>query len=182
LPSQEASFQGKDNAAGPDGEVIEKQKPNFGNSGLLARETNTIAGTGIVLKYNEPAEARKPPPSQAWRLYIFKGEEVLETVPLHVQSCWLLGRETTVVDLPVEHPSTSKQHTVIQFRHTTKVNEFGDKTGTVKPYIIDLESSNGTILNGDKIEASRFVEIKSGDVMKIGLSQREYVFILPPPE
>jgi smad nuclear-interacting protein 1 len=182
LPSQELSFAGKDGVEGPDGEIIEKQKPNFGNSGILAREANTIAGTNVVLKYNEPAEARKPPPSQAWRLYIFKGEEVLDTVPLHTQSCWLLGRETTVVDLPVEHPSSSKQHAVIQFRYISKLNEFGDRDGKVKPYIIDLESSNGTVLNGEKIEASRFVEVRTGDVMKIGLSEREYVFILPPPE
>lgn len=61
-------------------------KPNFGNSGLLAAETNTVkvtpgaaagagqpAVTGVVLKYNEPPEARKP--TRNWRLYVFKGPE-----------------------------------------------------------------------------------------------------------
>ena len=52
----------------------------------------------------------------------------------------------------------------------------------MKPYIIDLESSNGTLLNGDKIVASRYVEIQNGDVLKFGYSEREYVVVLPPKD
>jgi hypothetical protein len=58
-------------------------KPNFNPSGLLAAETNTVTVTnkqdgkettkGVVLKYNEPPEARKP--TKNWRLYVFKGKE-----------------------------------------------------------------------------------------------------------
>lgn len=48
-------------------------KPNFGLSGKLAAETNTFRG--VVLKYNEPPEARKP--TKSWRLYVFKGKEQL---------------------------------------------------------------------------------------------------------
>ena len=54
-----------------DGTVAEPAKPNFGLSGLLAKETNTVKG--IELKYNEPPEARKP--LKNWRLYVFKGKE-----------------------------------------------------------------------------------------------------------
>ncbi|WFD28769.1 hypothetical protein MNAN1_003783 [Malassezia nana] len=42
------------------------------------------------------------------------------------QSCYLFGRDRTVVDIPTEHPSCSKQHAVIQFRQVTKRNDFGD--------------------------------------------------------
>lgn len=55
---------------------VEKAKPNFSQSGLLAAETNTVKaadGTATVLKYNEPPEARKP--TLNWRLYVFKGTE-----------------------------------------------------------------------------------------------------------
>ena len=51
----------------------EPEKPNFGSSGLLAKETNTVKG--VELKYNEPPEARKP--LKNWRLYVFKGTEQL---------------------------------------------------------------------------------------------------------
>jgi len=56
---------------------VNKAKPNFGASGLLAAETNTVKSVdgknSTVLKYNEPPEARKP--SVGWRLYVFKGDE-----------------------------------------------------------------------------------------------------------
>ncbi|MCJ1365961.1 hypothetical protein MMC16_005086 [Acarospora aff. strigata] len=159
---------------------VEKQKPNFSNSGKLAAETNTVAGTNIVLKYNEPPEARKPPSKDAWRLYVFKGSDLLETVEIGGRSCWLVGRERMVVDFPVDHPSCSKQHAVIQFRHVVKTNDFGDKDGRVRPYIIDLESANGTMVNGDKIPPSRYLELREKDIVQFGLSSREYVLMLPP--
>lgn len=56
--------------------AVDKSKPNFAPSGLLAAATNTVKaadGTSTVLKYNEPPEARKP--ILGWRLYVFKGSE-----------------------------------------------------------------------------------------------------------
>jgi len=151
-----------------------------------------------VLKYNEPPDARKPPPSARWRLYIFKGDQTVGDVQLSTQSCWLIGREEKVADLLVEHPSCSKQHAVIQFRYVAKkeekkemdVNdflaEFGEapaggeaikEKGKVRPYLLDLESANGTTLNGEAVEPTRFVELKEKDVIKFGLSEREYVLL-----
>jgi len=45
-----------------------------------------------------------------------------------------------------------------------------------------LESSNGTELNGEDLEASRYFELRDKDVLKFGGSEREYVVMLPPPE
>ncbi|KAI9870562.1 MAG: hypothetical protein M1830_004098 [Pleopsidium flavum] len=179
LPSQEKAYNGEDGSL-QEGSEVEKQKPNFSNTGKLAAETNTVAGTDIVLKYNEPPEARKPPSKDAWRLYLFKGPDLLETVELGGRSCWLVGRERMVVDFPLDHPSCSKQHAVVQFRHVIKTNEFGDRDGRVRPYIIDLESANGTMVNGNKIPASRYIELRDKDMIQFGLSTREYVLMLPP--
>ncbi|KAI9829566.1 MAG: hypothetical protein M1819_006071 [Sarea resinae] len=184
LPSQADAFNPKDPSSTSDEPPApEKQKPNFAPTGLLARETNTVtvAGTSVVLKYNEPPEARKPPARDAWRLYVFKGEDMLETLELGTRSCWLVGRERSVADLPVEHPSCSGQHAVFQFRFVSRVNGFGDREGKVRPYIIDLESSNGTLVNGEKIPPSRYFELKDKDMVQFGLSTREYVLMLPPP-
>ena len=111
----------------------EKGKPNFGSSGLLAAVTKTVKtgeGKNVVLKYHEPPEARKP--LLGWRLYVFKGKEqvgelflwlfsVLKLTRnysdlLHInrQSAYLAGRDKAVVDIPLDHPSCSKQHAVIQ--------------------------------------------------------------------
>ena len=165
--------------------IVEKQVPNFAPTGVLAAATNTIEkpdGSKVVLKYHEPPEARKPSPRDAWKLFVFKGEEIIDTIPLAERSCWLIGRDVVVVDMPAEHPSISKQHAVIQFRYVEKKNEFGDRVGKVKPYLLDLESANGTFLNGDRIEESRFVEIRDKDLIKFGESTREYVVMLPPKE
>lgn len=181
LPSQQDAFSGDTTVIKPDDPPpMEKQKPNYAPTGALARETNTVAGTSTVLKYNEPAEARLPPASAAWRMYVFKGDQELEKLDLHRRSCWLFGRERAVVDVPIEHPSCSKQHAVVQFRFTEKKGEFGDRKGGVKPYVIDLESANGTMLNGAKVDGRRYMELRTGDVLKFGESTRDYVLLLPP--
>jgi len=90
----------------------------------------------------------------------------------------LIGRDRAVADLPVDHPSCSKQHAVLQFRFVTKADEFGEKKSSVRLYVMDLESANGTSLNGDEIEGRRFVECREGDLLRFGLSTREYVIML----
>lgn len=73
----------------------------------------------------------------------------------------------------------------------------GGKTSTFsRPFIIDLESTNGTRVNDEVIPVSRYYELKAGDgnyaflstapifslilsnlVIKFGLSTREYVLL-----
>jgi smad nuclear-interacting protein 1 len=48
-----------------------------------------------------------------------------------------------------------------------------------RPYIIDLESANGTLVNGDRIPSSRYIELQHKDMIQFGLSSREYVLMLP---
>ncbi|KAF7524797.1 hypothetical protein G7054_g11294 [Neopestalotiopsis clavispora] len=179
LPSQDASFAIEKGEEPPQ----EKEKPNFGNSGALAAASNSIAqadGSTIVLKYHEPPEARKPSPKDQWKLFVFKGKDIIDTIELNARTCWLIGREMAVIDIAAEHPSISKQHAVIQFRYLEKRNEYGDKIGKVKPYLIDLESANGTMLNSKKIPDSRYLELKDKDLIQLGQSTREYVIMLAP--
>ncbi|KAF7298871.1 FHA domain-containing protein [Mycena indigotica] len=155
-----------------------KAKPDFKASGLLAAETNTVRaanGDSTVLKYNEPPEARKP--IVGWRLYVFKGEEQVELLHIHRQSAYLIGRDRIVADISVDHPSCSKQHAVIQYRFIQQKDEFGTSKGVIKPFIIDLESTNGTFVNGSAIPVSRYYELKASDVIKFGTSTREYVLL-----
>ncbi|KAI1413408.1 SMAD/FHA domain-containing protein [Hypoxylon sp. FL1857] len=181
LPSQADSFAITQGEEPPK----PKEKPNYGNTGALAAASNSVVqsdGSKIVLKYHEPPEARKASPKDQWKLFVFKGEDIIDTVPLSSRSCWLVGRELAVVDLPAEHPSISKQHAVIQFRYIEKRNEYGDKIGKVKPYLIDLESANGTMLNGKKVPESRYLELRDKDMIQFGQSTREYVLMLAPKD
>jgi smad nuclear-interacting protein 1 len=125
----------------------------------------------------EPPEKAKP--SLKWRLYVFKnGELTGEPLHIHRQSYYLFGRERKVVDVPTDHPSCSKQHAVIQYRERTKWDD--DEGADVKvalPYIMDLNSTNGTHLNGDRIEPQRYYELLEKDTIKFGMSTREYVLL-----
>lgn len=112
-------------------------------------------------------------------MYVFKDEEIIDTLNLYEQSCWLFGRELAVVDVPLEHPSCSKQHAVLQFRYVERRNDFGDKIGRVRPYIIDLESTHGTFVNGERVPDAKYFELRDKDIAKFGKSRREYVLQLP---
>lgn len=154
-------------------EPVEKEKVNLGTSGKLAEDTNMFRG--VLIKYNEPPEAKKP--VLRWRLYPFKGEEALPALYIHRQSAYLVGRDRKVADIPVDHPSCSKQHAALQYRSVQFEREDGTRGRRTLPYIIDLASSNGTYLNGEKIEPQRYIELKEKDVIKFGFSSREFVIL-----
>ncbi|PWZ00848.1 SMAD/FHA domain-containing protein [Testicularia cyperi] len=151
----------------------DENAPDFRPSGRLAAESNSK--NGVALKYHEPHEARKP--KKPWRMYIFEGGKEQEMLVLGAQSAYLLGRDHTVVDVPLDHASCSKQHAVIQFRQTIETNEFGDKKKRVRPYLIDLDSANGCEVNDQEIPQTRYYELKSGDTVRFGASSREYVML-----
>nr|XP_056702017.1 smad nuclear-interacting protein 1 [Euleptes europaea] len=150
-----------------------KEKPSFELSGALVEDTNTFRG--VVIKYSEPPEARIP--KKRWRLYPFKNDEVLPVMYIHRQSAYLLGRHRRIADIPIDHPSCSKQHAVFQYRLVEYTRPDGTAGRKVKPYIIDLGSGNGTFLNNQRIEPQRYYELKEKDVLKFGFSSREYVLL-----
>jgi pSer/pThr/pTyr-binding forkhead associated (FHA) protein len=100
------------------------------------------------------------------------------------QTFWTVGKDKRVCHILAMHPSTSREHAAVQFRRTVK--------GEITPYVIDLNSSNGTYLRNqiedvgegvhgggyDKLDAGRYYRIYSGDVIRLGESQRDYVFII----
>lgn len=156
-----------------DEEPVDKEKPNFGLSGKLTEDTNKV--NGVVIKYAEPQEARRP--KRRWRLYPFKNDQSLNTIYIHRQSCFLIGREKKICEIAVDHPSCSKQHAALQYRLVTYERDDGSVGKRVRPYIIDLESANGTFVNNNKIDSRKYVELFEKDVLKFGFSSREYVLL-----
>ncbi|XP_067167651.1 smad nuclear-interacting protein 1 [Apteryx mantelli] len=152
---------------------VKKEKPSFELSGALLEDANTFRG--VVIKYSEPPEARIP--KKRWRLYPFKNDEFLPVMYIHRQSAYLLGRHRRIADIPIDHPSCSKQHAVFQYRLVEYTRADGTVGRRVRPYIIDLGSGNGTFLNNQRIEPQRYYELKEKDVLKFGFSSREYVLL-----
>ena len=164
------------------------EKANFGLTGALAKDDLTgNMKNNVVLKWSAPLDEAMP--GKYWRFYVFKDDEIIDTLYLHRQSSYLFGRDNRVCDVLLEHPSISKQHCVIQFREieTQKVIKNNDKDAfqheeylivkVIKPYIMDLQSSHKTFLNGIAIDDSRYYELREKDTIKIGLSTREYVLM-----
>lgn len=151
----------------------EKDAPDFKLSGKLTEDTNTYKG--VVIKYNEPPEARKP--KKRWRLYPFKNDEALKPFHMHRQSAYLFGRDRIIADIPIDHPSCSKQHAVFQYRMVPYEKPDGRRAYKIAPYIIDLESANGTFVNNKRIDDRVYVELMEKDVLKFGFSSREYVLL-----
>lgn len=156
-------------------------KPNFGLSGALSKDTRTgNVYKGVVLKFKEPPEGRTP--NTQWRLYVFKpnnknndgkNDDLVETLHMSKQSAYLFGRNADVCDVVLLHPSLSSQHAVLQYRAVPNT----EGKLSCRPYIMDLESTNGTFLNKIRIDAARYYELKKGDVLTFGASTREYVFL-----
>ena len=101
---------------------------------------------------------------------------------LHRSSCYIFGRDRHLNKfpgyVPTDHPSCSKQHAVIQYRLHDKDDGVGGVVLTVKPYLMDLQTTNGTFLNGTRIEDQRYYELKEKDCIKFGNSSRDYVLLL----
>mmetsp|Transcript_11708 Transcript_11708/g.19064 ORF Transcript_11708/g.19064 Transcript_11708/m.19064 type:complete len:240 (+) Transcript_11708:221-940(+) len=158
----------------------EKAKANFGLSGALNEDVNTgKVYNGIVMKWSEPVDAATPR-GPGWRLFVFKGKDLRDTLYIHRQSAYLFGRESRVADIVTSHKSCSKQHAVLQFRVKTKQPPPGSLEKPKKyicPYILDLESRNGTYLNHKKIETSRYIELLEKDILTFGESSKEYVLM-----
>ncbi|BFZ56316.1 hypothetical protein PYCC9005_003361 [Savitreella phatthalungensis] len=141
--------------------------------------------------HRPPHDAVTPAESDGWAIVVFRPstcEDALGTVSLWGgggKSWWLLGRGEVVgeeavvdVDLVLDHPTCSKQHAVVQFRGPPSRPEHSNGAGElVQPYLIDLESTNGTSLNGEMVPVGRYVELRDGDVLKFGESAREYVVV-----
>jgi smad nuclear-interacting protein 1 len=159
-----------------DDEAVDRKRPDFGLSGALAADNSGGGGSnmykGVLLKFQEPPEARTP--NTLWRFYVFKGEEQIDTLHVSKQSAYLWGRNEEIADIPLQHPSCSSQHAVLQYRDMPN-----KETGKLscQPYLMDLESTNGSFINGVRIDSARYYQLKKGDVLKFGASTREYVLL-----
>jgi smad nuclear-interacting protein 1 len=147
--------------------------PNYNPSGKLVE--SRLVRDGVLLKYDEPTDAVLP--VRKWRLHIFKGPQQVGIIKIGEKSCIRIGRDPKVSDILVEHESCSKQHAVIQHREVVVDKGYGNYETHHRPYIIDLDSTHGTILNGKRIETKRFIELKPTDILKFAYSTREYVVL-----
>ena len=183
---------GKKEDGGGTEKEIEKEEENYGLSGALGKDAGTgnTTAKGTAVKYNPPSTEVLP--NTKWRLYVFKPApsaesataatstaELVDTLHIHRAPHYLIGSDLDLADIPARHASVSGQHAVLQYRQVPYTGSKAGMEGVLvcKPYIIDLESTHGTFLNGVKLDAKRYVELRKGDVVTFGGSTREYVLL-----
>lgn len=151
---------------------------------------------GVLLKYDEPPDAALP--DRKWRVHVFKGDAQLAVLPLHARSCYRFGRDPAVrargdtdcrsrTCSPSTRaaPSSTPSCSTASSRPTSALVRTRRTAGSPpppvadrSPYIIDLESTHGTLLNGSRLAPGRYVEVRTMDVVRFAASSREYVLLV----
>ncbi len=152
----------------------QKEAESYNNSNRTSSSnTTTTNGARGMLKYYECEDSCDPkrfPSRETFKLFVFKDSSVVETIDLSARSYFRLGRDDKLNHIPLLHESISSQHAVLQYRQRDR---------QCRLYLMDLDSANGTRINGEVVvvEGRRFYEILDGDVVKFGGSTRDYVFM-----
>lgn len=87
----------------------------------------------------------------------------------------MIGKEKKICDIILDSSSISRQHSVIQFKKIL----LRDKE-LIKPYIFDLNSTNGTYLNGVKINDNKYYELNENDILNFGHLKLDFVIMKKP--
>ena len=158
--------------------IIEKEKPDFNPSGILQKdlefEYNKSMNNKILINYNPPSDSIIPEENVIWFLFKFSEDkkEAEETFKLINKEFFLIGKDPRICDIRIKQQNISRQHAVIQFRKIRK-----EKTWEILPYLIDLNSTNGTYLNGDKIDNKKYYELRDKDELNFGDKKLDFVLM-----
>jgi len=117
---------------------------------------------------------------------VYKDGKVIETVQLGKKLCYLFGRQEDLVDVPLLHPSISREHAVVV--HGSPPSLVTETEGDEEPppprggaTLIDLNSSWGTFISksidkaGKKLDPKQNWVLHEGDCLRFGDSTRRYV-------
>ena len=91
------------------------------------------------------------------------GVEV-EVVTLPIKPIWIVGRQAEKCDLVLTHGSLSRQHCALNLLDAGALQ------------VTDLGSSNGTTVNGEKLQPNVGAILNDNDVVVFGESTRSYQF------
>jgi smad nuclear-interacting protein 1 len=162
--------------------MSERELPNYDVSGLLEKDLHMV--NGVYVKWLEPCNLipfgalSKCIAGRQCKLFVFKDSKPVGGTEgrwdLTKSSAFLFGRDraSRAVDIPLDHPSSSGQHAVVCHCATGG--------GEAAPFIVDLASTNGTFLNGRRLRPFEYSELHHQDVIRFGLSTREWVLVMPP--
>lgn len=152
-------------------DAAERQQDVAKKQVMKMKGTPVKAGKFPPLPYTQPPWGG-PTPEANYALEILKNGTIVDTVPLTHRSYFVVGR-LPVCDVPLEHPSISRYHAVIQYRgQAGEGGCVGEERGF---YVHDLGSTHGTVVNKNKIPPKTYVRLRVGHVLKFGGSSRLFI-------
>jgi len=102
-------------------------------------------------------------PKEAFNLEVLKDGLIIDTIYLASKDYFTLGRQHDIVDIPMDHPSISRMHAVLNYRNDGSL------------MLLDLNSAQGTYLNKSICEKNVYHRVYVGDIVKFGASTRKYI-------
>ena len=121
---------------------------------------------GVHLEVWRPKKGEDPNSSRSIVDFCYHASNIC----IDSHSYYLFGSKSDICDFVMHHPSCSRVHMAI-VHHA--------ETGAV--YVVDLNSTHGTYINGVRLPAGKPTELKAGGVLKAGYSSRAYILRIHAP-
>ncbi|GLC44487.1 hypothetical protein PLESTB_000068100 [Pleodorina starrii] len=111
--------------------------------------------------FNPPDWASQP--CRVASLEVYTGGQRVLSIPVDFQSYYTLGRASDQVSVTLDHPSCSRVHAAL-VHHTD---------GRI--FLIDLQSTQGTLVDGRRVPPNKPVVLKDQTRIRFGDLESEYV-------
>ncbi|KAI0984726.1 hypothetical protein GJ496_009366 [Pomphorhynchus laevis] len=108
-------------------------------------------------------------PECGYAVEVIKNGVVIQNIDICKQPYILVGRSPEC-GITLAHTSISRRHAIIQWR---KVDD------RIQPYLLDLGSTHGTLLNKQNISSNTYYKLCNGYRMSFGASSRHFIIIAP---
>ena len=150
--------------------VMKFEKPKAVNK-VAPSPAEKLKQNQTPLPYKEPDWGG--PSEVMYSFEILKKGVIIEEIDL-TRSFHVFGRLHSC-DVPMEHPSLSRYHAVVQHCSTPTEKH------SVGWYLYDLDSTHGTWINKAKIKPNTYYRLKVGHVIKFGGSTRHHILQVSLP-
>ena len=137
------------------------------------------------LPYTVPHWSGEPPRDQTFSLSVIKNGTIIDELGLSGKAYLVFGRLPSC-DVPLEHPSISRHHAVLQYRPASQDKKEGEGESenhtvfSTNPhdsgyYVYDLGSTHGTYLNKKRLDQRCYHRVRVGQMLKFGGSSRLFL-------
>ena len=137
----------------------------------------------ISLPYTEPHWSGALP-SSPYLLSVIKNGTIIQEIDISKKPFHVIGRLPSC-EIPLEHPSISRYHAVIQYhpqstREETSEDDSDRLLFSANPteegfYVYDLGSTHGSFVNKNEIRPRCYYRLRVGQMVKFGGSSRLFL-------